>query len=203
MLEVVVYSDAPVIKLYLNENEVGTATSTEQKSPGGNYSYRTWASGSGTFSQKSGHQSLYATFWVPYVEGKLEVKAFEADGTTPITGTKGRSSVETTSAATQLSLEADRTTLDRVFGDDLSYITISVKDAEGRLVNTDDVSVKLSITGDGVILGVDNGRQPDHTSYQSLTRNTALPAGRHCAVHGRCPVPSPSQPRPTALPAIL
>lgn len=177
-VEVVVYSDAPVIKLYLNGNEVGTATSTLNTTSQG-YTYRTWTSGTGDFDQKSGHQSLYATFWVPYTEGKLEVKAFEADGTTLITGTKGRSYVETTYAATQLTLEADRTSI-TADGDDLSYITISVKDQKGNLINTDDVSIQLSIEGNGKIIGVDNGRQPDHTSYQSLTRNTG--AGQLVAV---------------------
>lgn len=184
-VEVVVYSDAPVIKLYLNDELVGAAKSTETRTNAG-YTYRTWTNpdsyegeGRNTFDAKSGHESLYATFWVPYKAGKLEVKAFESNGTTPITGTMGRSYVETTTAATQLTLEADRSTI-TADGDDLSYITISVKDAEGRLVNTDDVSVNLSITGEGEIIGVDNGRQPDHTSYQSLTRNTG--AGQLVAV---------------------
>ncbi len=176
-VEVVVYSDAPVIKLYLNGDEVGTATSTLNTTDQG-YTYRTWTSGTGDFDQKSGHQSLYATFWVPYEAGKLEVKAFQVDGT-PITETEGRSYVETTTDATQLTLEADRTSI-TADGDDLSYITISVKDQKGNLVNTDDVSIQLSIEGNGKIIGVDNGRQPDHTSYQSLTRNTG--AGQLVAV---------------------
>ncbi len=176
-VEVVVYSDAPVIKLYLNGNEVGTATSTLNTTIQG-YTYRTWTSGTGDLDQKSGHQSLYATFWVPYEAGKLEVKAFQVDGT-PITETEGRSYVETTTDATQLTMEADRTSI-TADGDDLSYITISVKDQKGNLINTDDVSIQLSIEGDGKIIGVDNGRQPDHTSYQSLTRNTG--AGQLVAV---------------------
>lgn len=176
-VEVVVYSDAPVIKLYLNGDEVGTATSTLNTTDQG-YTYRTWTSGSDCFDQKSGHQSLYATFWVPYEAGKLEVKAFQVDGT-PITETEGRSYVETTTDATQLTMEADRTSI-TADGDDLSYITISVKDQKGNLINTDDVSIQLSIEGNGKIIGVDNGRQPDHTSYQSLTRNTG--AGQLVAV---------------------
>ena len=173
-VEVVVYSDAPVIKLYLNGDEVGTATSTLHTTDQG-YTYRTWT---GDFDQNSDHQSLYATFWVPYEAGKLEVKAFQVDGT-PITETEGRSYVETTTDATQLTLEADRPSI-TADGDDLSYITISVKDQKGNLVNTDDVSIQLSIEGNGKIIGVDNGRQPDHTSYQSLTRNTG--AGQLVAV---------------------
>ena len=173
-VEVVVYSDAPVIKLYLNGDEVGTATSTLNTTDQG-YTYRTWT---GDFDQNSDHQSLYATFWVPYEAGKLEVKAFQVDGT-PITETEGRSYVETTTDATQLTMEADRTSI-TADGDDLSYITISVKDQKGNLINTDDVSIQLSIEGNGKIIGVDNGRQPDHTSYQSLTRNTG--AGQLVAV---------------------
>ncbi|WP_295620551.1 Ig-like domain-containing protein, partial [uncultured Intestinimonas sp.] len=187
-VEVVVYSDAPVVKLYLNGEEVGTATSTEQVTEGGNYTYRTWTSGTGCYSQASGHKSLYATFWVPYEAGTLEVKAFEADGVTEIAGvngaglsdvSQGRTSVTTTGAPSRLEVEADRAAID-ADGDDLSYITISVLDAAGEPVNTDDVEISLSIEGDGEIVGVDNGRQPDHTSYQSLQRNTG--AGKLVAV---------------------
>ena len=181
-VEVVVYSDAPVIKLFRNGTQVGAAKS-EVHPTGAGYTYRTWTSdtmeGTNYFEQKSGHQSLYATFWVPYEEGTLEVKAYEADGVTEITDTEGRSVVKSTTAPTQLEAVADRTTI-TADGDDLSYITITVKDAQGNPVNTDEVNVKLSITGEGKIIGVDNGRQADHTSYQSLSRNTG--AGKLVAV---------------------
>ena len=167
-VEVVVYSDAPVVKVYLNGEEVGTATSTVTTTDAG-YTYRTFTEGTGAFAKKSGHQSLYGTFMVPYAEGTLEVKAFEEDGTTPITDTQGRSVVKTTSGASQLTVSADRDSI-VADGDDLSYVTIDVKDADGNLVNTDDVNVQLSIEGEGTIVGVDNGRQPDHTSYQSSDR---------------------------------
>ena len=179
-VEVVVYSDAPVIKLYLNGTEVGTATSTVTNTPGGAYTYRSWNSGTGAFQVGSAaHQKLYATFLVEYEEGTLEVKAFQADGTTPITDTDGRSVVKSTSGAAQLEVEADRQVI-TADGDDLSYLTIRVKDANGNLVNTDDVSITLSIQGEGKIIGVDNGRQTDHTSYQSLTRSAG--AGELVAV---------------------
>ena len=171
-VEVVVYSDAAQVELYLNDGTEPIATATsELKTTSAGYTYRMWQSG-------TNHTNLYATFSVPYERGTLRAVAYDDQGQV-ISDTKGRSSVTTTTAATQLSLEADRTTI-TADGDDLSYITISVKDAEGRLVNTDDVSVTLSITGNGEILGVDNGRQNDHTSYQSLTRNTG--AGQLVAV---------------------
>ena len=171
-VEVVVYSDAAKVELYLNDNDTPIATATSAlKTTAAGYTYRMWQGG-------TNHTNLYATFSVPYERGTLRAVAYDDQGQV-ISDTKGRSSVTTTTAATQLSLEADRNTI-TADGDDLSYITISVKDAEGRLVNTDDVSVTLSITGNGAILGVDNGRQNDHTSYQSLTRNTG--AGQLVAV---------------------
>lgn len=171
-VEVVVYSDAAKVELYLNDNDTPIATATSAlKTTAAGYTYRMWQGG-------TNHTNLYATFSVPYERGTLRAVAYDDQGQV-ISDTKGRSSVTTTTAATQLSLEADRNTI-TADGDDLSYITVSVKDAAGRLVNTDDVSVKLSITGNGVILGVDNGRQSDHASYQSLTRNTG--AGQLVAV---------------------
>ncbi len=174
-VEVVVYSDAHTIKLYLNDEEIGTATSTEQ---GNAYKYRVWSEGTETFTKKSGHESLYATFMVPYAEGTLEVKAFDAEGH-EITKTVGRDVVKTTSDPTKLTAQADRTSI-VADGDDLSYITIDVKDKDGNLVNTDDVNVQLSIEGEGKIVGVDNGRQVDHTSYQSTSRNVG--AGQLVAI---------------------
>ena len=184
-VEVVVYSDAPVVKLLLNGEVVGVAKTTEQTSSGGEYTYRTFSAGTmpdgktNTFTAKSGHESLYATFWVPYEEGTLEVKAYQADGTTEITDTQGRDVVKTTGEPAKLTLTADSESI-VADGDDLSYITIDVKDADNNLVNTNDVNVTLSIEGDGKIVGVDNGRQPDHTSYQSLSRNAA--AGQLVAI---------------------
>ena len=169
-VEVVVYSDAAKIELYLNDEKVAEATSQEYTTDAG-YTYKMWQGG-------TGHTNLYATFWVPYEEGTLKAVAYDADGKV-IENTEGRSVVTTTGDAAQLTLSADRSVI-TADGDDLSYITIDVKDAAGNLVNTDDVSITLSIEGEGEIIGVDNGRQPDHTSYQSLTRNAG--AGQLVAV---------------------
>ena len=169
-VEVVVYSDAAKVELWLNGDKVGEATSEEHQTSAG-YTYRMWQGG-------TNHTNLYATFQVPYKEGTLEVKAFDKSGK-QITETEGRNVVKTTSDPAKLTAQADRPEI-VADGDDLSYITIDVKDANGNLVNTDDVNVQLSIEGNGKIVGVDNGRQPDHTSYQSLSRNVA--AGQLVAI---------------------
>ncbi len=160
-VEVVVYSDAAKVELYLNDGEkpIATATSVEKTTPAG-YKYRLWQGG-------ENHTNLYATFQVPYAEGTLRAVAYDEQGHV-ISNTEGRSSVTTTGPATKLAMTADDNSI-KADGDDLCYITIDVTDSKGNVVNSADNTINLSIEGDGKIVGVDNGRQPDHTSYQSLT----------------------------------
>lgn len=167
--EVVVYSDAPVIKLYLNGEEVGSATAQRTDTPTGGY--QNYTSGTGCFDtgKASGHTSLYATFQVPYAEGKLEAKAFEADGTTEITDTDGRSFVETTKEEAKLAIKADRKTI-TADGKDLSFLTIDVTDADGKFVNRAEPEITVSVEGAGKLLALDNGVQNDVTTHTEPTR---------------------------------
>lgn len=132
--EVVVYSDAPVVKLYLNGKEIGSATATHTDTPTGGY--QNYTSGTGCFdsSKASGHTSLYATFQVPYEAGTLEAKAFEADGVTEIKDTDGRNVAETTGKGSKLAVKADRSEI-TADGKDLSFVEIDVTDRDGREVN--------------------------------------------------------------------
>lgn len=168
-VEVVVYSDAPVVKLYLNDEEVGTATAVHTDTPTGGY--QNYTSGTGCFTKvdSGSSASLYATFQVPYEEGKLEAKAFEADGVTPITDTDGRSVVETTKNANRLAMSADREEI-TADGEDLSYITIDVTDADGKFVNSAEPEITVSVEGDGKLLALDNGVQNDVTTYSEPAR---------------------------------
>lgn len=176
-VEVVVYSDAPVVKLYLNDKEVGVAKAEVNDSDTKQYQYQTYGagmmtSGENTFVSQTGHESLYATFHVPYAKGKLTAKAFEADGETEITKTTGRNIVETTGDAKKLTVTADRQQI-IADGKDLSYITIDVEDEKSRLVNGAEPEISLSIEGEGKIVGVDNGKQSDHTPYDNTNRKAA------------------------------
>ena len=177
-VEVVVYSDAPVVKLFLNGTEVGMAASTETTTSAG-HKYRTFTSGTGHYVQKSGHESLYATFNVPYEAGTLTAKAYEAGGTKEITGTEGRAMVKTTSGASKLTASADRAEI-AADGRDLSYVTIDVTDASGNIVNGAENEITVSVSGNGTLVGLDNGVQADHTSYQSSKRKAG--AGRLVAI---------------------
>lgn len=168
-VEVVVYSDAPVVKLYLNGEEIGSATAKRTDTPTGGYQNYTEGTGCFDSSKAGGHTSLYATFLVPYAEGKLEAKAFEADGATEITDTDGRSYVETTGNARKLAVSADRTEI-MADGKDLSYITIDVTDRSGKLLNGAEPEITVSVEGDGKLLALDNGVQNDVTAHGESIR---------------------------------
>lgn len=169
-VEVVVYSDAPVIKLYLNGEEVGTAIAKRTNTPTGGY--QNYTEGTGCFDTGkaggSSSSSLFATFNVPYEEGRLEAKAFDEDGN-EIKNTEGRSFVETTKKASKLKAEADRKTI-TADGKDLSYITIDVTDADGKFVNGAEPEIEVSVEGDGVFMALDNGLQNDVTAHGEKTR---------------------------------
>lgn len=167
--EVVVYSDAPVVKLYLNGKEIGSATAAHTDTPTGGY--QNYTSGTGCFdsSKASGHTSLYATFQVPYEAGTLEAKAFEADGVTEIKDTDGRNVAETTGEGSKLTVKADRSEI-TADGKDLSFVEIDVTDRDGREVNGAEPQIHVAVEGDGKLLSLDNGVQNDTTSYSEPTR---------------------------------
>ena len=101
---------------------------------------------------------------VVYEQGKLEVVAYK-------NGKEWAKSVmETTGAASQLNLKADRSTI-AADGKDLSFITLSIFDDEGRMVPEAQNKVSFKIEGPGTIVATDNGDATDHTSFQSPERN--------------------------------
>lgn len=190
--EVVAYTNAPVVRVYLNGVEVGAAKADETTTPAG-HKYRVYKAaalqngGTNTFTPGSEAHSgaftgtaLYSTFMVPYAAGTLEVKAFESEtATDPIPDTVGRSVVRTTDRASKLAATADRSTI-KNDGKDLSYVTIDVLDGKNEIVNGATNEVTVSVSGDGKFMGLDNGVQPDHTPYLSKTRKAG--AGRLVAI---------------------
>ena len=160
-VEVVVYSDAAKVKLYLNDNEIAEQT-FEEHTTGAGYKYQ-------TVKGKTGHESMYMTFSVPYEKGTLKAVAYDKDGN-EIKNTQGRSSVTTTGKAAKLDATVDRDSI-KADGKDLSYITVDVKDANGNIVPNADNNVRFTVEGAGTLVGVDNGKQADHQSYQDNNRD--------------------------------
>jgi beta-galactosidase len=67
-------------------------------------------------------------------------------------------------------LEADRSTI-TANGEDLSFITVRIVDKHGTVVPDADNLVCFSVSGEGIIAGVDNGSQTSHEPFKASYRN--------------------------------
>lgn len=77
--------------------------------------------------------------------------------------------IRTAGEPAKVGLEADRDTI-RADGKDLSFIKVSILDAEGNLVPDADNRVRFSISGEGTIAGVDNGYQASMEPFKADQR---------------------------------
>jgi beta-galactosidase len=100
---------------------------------------------------------------VVYQPGKLEAKGYN-DGKIIATDI-----VETASAAMQIELNSDCTTL-KADGCDVAVIKVAIKDAAGRVFPTADNLVKFSIDGPGRIIGTGNGNPSSHEPDKATQR---------------------------------
>ena len=100
---------------------------------------------------------------VKYSPGKLDAKGFK-DGTEVDT-----KRVETTGPPAGLSLSPDRVSI-RADREDVSIVTVSVVDSEGRVVPTANNLVTFDVTGNGKIIGVGNGDPSSHEPDKAMER---------------------------------
>ena len=170
---VVVYTDAAKTELFftpagsdtpesLGEKEFTAVTTAE------GYTYQIYK---GDGASASADKNLYLTWNVPYEDGTITAKAWDADGKEiDLDTVDGRTFVTTTGDEAKLDAEADRTEI-AADGKDLSYITVDITDKDGNIVPDADNNVKFTVEGDGKLVGVDNGKQDDHQSYQDNNRD--------------------------------
>ena len=167
---VVVYSDAAAVELFFKAAGSNTETSLgkkafTEKTTGTGYTYQVYE---GEDKSSTAHKNLYLTWNVAYEDGTIRAVAYDDAGNV-ISDTVGRSEVTTTGAAAALNVTADRTEI-TADGKDLAYVTVDVTDAEGNIVPNASNRVKITVEGNGVLVGVDNGNQTDHDSYQASSR---------------------------------
>ena len=93
---------------------------------------------------------------VPYAPGTVRATGYDAAGKAV-----GTDTVMTTGAPAALKLTTDRTAL-TADGEDVTMVTVSVVDAQGRVVPTADNRVTFHVTGAGHVAGVGNGDPSDH-----------------------------------------
>lgn len=169
---VVVYTDAAKVKLTLTTadgevKDLGTKEFTTVKTHAG-YTYQIY---NGTDKESNEHKNLYLTWYVPFEEGTITAEAWDAEGNSiDLDTVQGRTSVTTTGEEAKLSVSADRDEI-TADGADLTYITVDITDADGNIVPDADDNVTFTVEGEGRLVGVDNGKQDDHQSYQDDNRD--------------------------------
>jgi len=77
--------------------------------------------------------------------------------------------IKTAGKPAKLALFADRNQI-KADGNDLSFVTVKVLDADGNLVPNADNLIKFSIEGNAKVVGVDNGNPISHESFKDNYR---------------------------------
>ncbi len=165
---VVVYSDAASVELFFtdvngNRTSLGKKTFTEKTTPAG-YKYQIYE---GSDKNYTAHKNLYLTWNVTYADGTIEAVAYDKAGNV-IANTEGTSVLKTFGAASQLSAKAYKDTV-KADGRDLVYVEVDVQDKDGNFVANAANKVTFKVEN-GTLVGVDNGQQADHQSFQDDNR---------------------------------
>lgn len=166
---VYIYSNAAKVELYLNDDLIGTSTRNVTTTAAG-YEWATYSNQSENNDLCSAVNegtwgAMAAQFKVQYEAGTLHAIAYDSTGKI-ITDTIGLDSVTTNSdngtalkiAAEQKEIQAD--------GSSLSYISVDVVDKDGRFVSAARNNIRFSLTGNGTIVGVDNGNPSTVDKFQ-------------------------------------
>ena len=120
--------------------------------------------------KKKQGDDLHLMWRIPFTPGTLKA----------ISRTAGKEvlvkEVKTARAPAKLVVTADRSDI-KADGNDLSFLTVDLVDANGVIVPNADNLVKFQLEGSGTIAGVDNGDPVSHESFKAPQRK---------AFHGKC-----------------
>ncbi|WP_426061769.1 beta-galactosidase GalB [Hymenobacter sp. B1770] len=114
-------------------------------------------------TRKKQPDDLHVMWRVPYTPGTLQAVSRKG-GQTVLTRT-----IRTAGPAAKIELTADRNKL-RADSKDLSFVTVRVLDAAGNPVPDAAHLVRFSVSGPGLIAGVDNGYQASLESFKADSR---------------------------------
>jgi beta-galactosidase len=113
---------------------------------------------------------LHLEWKVPFRPGTLRAEARRGGSVA------ARDEVRTAGAPVAVRLSTDRSELS-ASNEDLAFVTADIIDSEGVICPAVDNRVNFSVTGPGMIAGVDNGDPVCHESYKGTGRS---------AFHGKC-----------------
>jgi beta-galactosidase len=131
----------------------------------------------GTHDIDHKHGTQLVGWWrVPYAEG--EIKAIAYDETGNVIATDVRRSY---GDAKKIRLGADSEVL-TANGTDLIFLEIGMEDGDGHAVENANNRVRVEVTGEGRLLGLDNGDSTDFDPYKGVSRR--LFSGKFMAIIG-------------------
>jgi beta-galactosidase len=154
-IPVMAYTNAEEVDLLLNGQSLGRKRKGEEllQIPVGK-----------KISEDERFLTKYRIVWqVPYAPGTLKAVAYAAGK--PVATTE----VRTAGPPARVVLEPDRMTL-RADGQDLSFVTVRIEDAQGTLVPDADNLVRFAVEGAGRIAAVDNGNAASLEPFQAKER---------------------------------
>lgn len=186
-----VYSNAAKVELYRGDTLVGVATRkdvSETTTAMGHkhYEYTTESKDTSlcTTASGEGDQSLYAVFNVAFEAGTISAKAFDEKGNDITSTCKGKTSVSTPGAPAKLKVSQDKEEI-LADGSSLVYISVDVTDANDNLDTLAENDITFTLTGNGEILGVDNGDQATVDKFQQSSVMTSKTSAHIKAYAGK------------------
>jgi beta-galactosidase len=172
LIDVIAYTNCDVVKLYLNDKLIGEQAFAN--------TMIAWKSKQWDKVIDLGlGQKLSLDWKVPFIPGTLRAEGYKNGKLIAI------DVVKTANDPAKIELIADRPTIS-ADGEDLSYITIKIKDKEGTLVPDADHLIHFDLEGEGQIVGVGNGNPISLESAKGKERR---------AFSGMCQVVIKSTPR--------
>lgn len=153
MIDLRACTNAPAVEIFVNDRSMGVTYIDHEKG-----------------------QDLVAHAKVPYEKGTIRAVAYDENGNV-IAEDKHTSFGE----SSRIVLKADRTFL-RADGEDMVFVEIGMEDADGNPVENASDYVNVHVSGEGRLLGLDNGDSTDYDQYKGTCRK--LFNGRLLAVIG-------------------
>ena len=147
MIDVRVCSNADTVELFLNGKSLGKQNLTHKPHSG---------------------NKIFADYRVPYEKGTLKAVAYDDQGKEIATDIH-RSFGNTDSFVVKIDHRLDKY-FENNKNTDLIFAEISALDKEGNPVENASDYVNVSVSGDGALVGLDNGDSTDYDSYQGSCR---------------------------------
>ena len=141
IIDVCVYSNAPVVELFLNGRSLGSQTIDHT------------------------HGRVLQGIWqVPYQKGRLEAYGYDEDGTLLV-----KEAIHSFENPAQIVLKPDKYRI-QADGQDLVFVEITTIDSNNHPVVNARNRMEVHVSGAGRLIGLDNGDSTDYDSYKGTSR---------------------------------